>query len=264
MYVCVYIHTYIYTRICICLYVHTYIYIYIYTRICICFYVHKYTRICICLYVHIYIYTRIWYVYVYTYIIYIYICTSRICICLYVHTHIYMYIHMCLVVYLFVYDICHSFNITFRKVFWIEGKQIHRGQDVLGDWAGAAELRQSNAAVSASEKSLTMTRHAETVCFDMLFKKFNFCPDMFHSAFGFTSLLILAEGEECAASNSALAWWNTVPVFSHFSTHANAVEVRRSHEFGWFSEQHVRQCIWPLSVRSQLSGNVWQAAAYLI
>jgi len=234
MYVCVYIHTYIYTRICICLYV------------------------------HIYIYTRIWYVYVYTYIIYIYICTSRICICLYVHTHIYMYIHMCLVVYLFVYDICHSFNITFRKVFWIEGKQIHRGQDVLGDWAGAAELRQSNAAVSASEKSLTMTRHAETVCFDMLFKKFNFCPDMFHSAFGFTSLLILAEGEECAASNSALAWWNTVPVFSHFSTHANAVEVRRSHEFGWFSEQHVRQCIWPLSVRSQLSGNVWQAAAYLI
>ena len=63
---------------------------------------------------------------------------------------------------MFVHDIYQSFNITFRKLFWIEGKQIHRGQNVSGDRAGAAELWQSNASVSASEKSLAITIHAET------------------------------------------------------------------------------------------------------
>ena len=79
-------------------------------------------------YIHIYtiydMYMFIRTLYIYMYITYMY---------MFIRTHIYICIHMCLVVYLFVYDICHSFNITFRKVFWIEGKQIHTGQDVLGD-----------------------------------------------------------------------------------------------------------------------------------
>ena len=50
-----YIRTYVYMyiRMCVCIYVHTYVRMYIrmYIRMCVCIYVHKYVRMYICTYV---------------------------------------------------------------------------------------------------------------------------------------------------------------------------------------------------------------------
>ena len=65
-----YVHTYLYVHMYVCMYVHTYLYVHTYVRVYVCTYVPVCT--CVCMYVH-----------TCTYI--------RTCVCMYLRTYICMY-----------------------------------------------------------------------------------------------------------------------------------------------------------------------------